>query len=63
MKITNINQYRKELEDALNDVLTTPDYVFELHEINMVLEEGEDWLDYGRQVLYPPLRCIRGGRI
>jgi hypothetical protein len=61
MKVIDINQHRLELEEALNIALDTPDYVLELHEINMAIEEGEEWLEYVRQALYPPLRCISGG--
>ncbi len=62
MTVTDINQYRQELEEALDDALNTPDYIFDLHEINLVLEEGKVWMEYARQLLYPPLRCISGGR-
>lgn len=61
MIVTDINQYRQEREDALNDAFNTPDYVFELHELNMALADEEVWLEYARQALYPPLRCIKGG--
>ena len=62
MKVIDINQHRLELEESLNIALNTPDYLLELHDINMALEDGKDWLEIARQVLFPSLRYIRGGK-
>jgi hypothetical protein len=63
MSLIDLVAHRQALQNAEDEALDMDESMLELHAINGDLADEDELLELARQVVYPPLFCVKARKI